>query len=1049
MNKYEGTPVRPARSALCRAIAGSLLLGAMLPVAAQAATHQEEGTIGDAASWRSDEFAADWGLGAIGAEYAYARGLTGYGIRLGVFDSGVAFDHPEFAGGAHIGLKFGDPDCSNTTDLWGCFYSDGGQPSVEGYLAPPGYSWSGSGNALDLEYNAHGTHVGGTMAAGRNGSGMHGVAFGSGLVSAQLFTNRLNEYFFGPDGLDYNVHGTSPSDEALADMYAQMAASDVRAINHSWGFTIPLDSAGFADYVYDAIGGAAFFEPYAAGSRDLGMLQIWAAGNGGDDGVAGNGTGYYAGVTATLPRWMPELEPYWLSVANMNADGEIDRSSNMCGLSMDWCITAPGTEIASSVLWGEITGEVVAGPDGSLTIEFEDPNRQLGYAYYTGTSMAAPHVTGALALLMERYPYLDNAQVRDVLLTTARDMGVAGVDELYGWGLMDLQKAIEGYGQLRVDTDIVMNQRAGGAKVWEGEAWDDWTNDIGGPGRLGKSGIGWLRLSGDNSFGGLTVNDGVLELTGANALGDTFVEGGWAVVADSGSLANAVTVNGGRLTVDGVHSGELTVNAGGTLGGHGRVGTTVMAGTLAPGNSLGTLTVDGDYTQLAGSVYVAEIAPPEASDHLQVTGVASLLGGTVRVVQAPGEYLLGQSYDILAADGGVTGRFDAIDASLISPFLAFDLGYAGNAVMLDVARGMALAEAAQTRNQRAVAASADALADSTPLLLTLTQLFPEQAVAAFDMLGGELHASTRSALVEDSRQVREAALARAQPLLSPTGAGDAETAAWAQAYGSGGTLRSDGNAGQVDRNGGGVLVGFDHRFAGGWRIGALGGTGRTDLGVPSRASSADVDSRHLGIYAGNQWGDLSLRTGVSHASHQVDSERRVAFADVAQTLVADYDASSTQAFLEGAYRFGGDGWTLAPYAQVAHVEVDSDRFGEAGGSTALEVAGSDTATLLSTVGVRFDLGLSGSQQAADWLHLRGGLGWRHADGDLVSTAQANWGGAQAFTVAGAPMAESSTVLDTGIAAWLSPRNLLELNYSGQYADEARDHGVNLRWSTMF
>uniref|UniRef100_UPI00397B4FA6 hypothetical protein n=1 Tax=Salmonella sp. SAL04269 TaxID=3159847 RepID=UPI00397B4FA6 len=79
-----------------------------------------------------------------------------------------------------------------------------------------------------------------------------------------------------------------------------------------------------------------------------------------------------------------------------------------------------------------------------------------------------------------------------VLLTTATDIGEEGVDEIYGWGLIDLRRAIEGPGQIRVDTEVVMNQRAGGAKVWEGLAWDDWTNDIGGDGRLTKSGIGWL-----------------------------------------------------------------------------------------------------------------------------------------------------------------------------------------------------------------------------------------------------------------------------------------------------------------------------------------------------------------------------------------------------------------------------------------------------------------------------------------------------------------------------------------------------------------------------
>lgn len=41
---------------------------------------------------------------------------------------------------------------------------------------------------------------------------------------------------------------------------------------------------------------------------------------------------------------------------------------------------------------------------------------------------------------MERFPYLDNPQIRDVLLTTATDLGEPGVDDVYGWGLINLKK---------------------------------------------------------------------------------------------------------------------------------------------------------------------------------------------------------------------------------------------------------------------------------------------------------------------------------------------------------------------------------------------------------------------------------------------------------------------------------------------------------------------------------------------------------------------------------------------------------------------------------
>lgn len=228
-------------------------------------------------------------------------------------------------------------------------------------------------------------------------------------------------------------------------------------------------------------------------------------------------------------------------------------------------------------------------------------------------------------------------RVRDVLLTTARDLGAPGIDPIYGWGMVDLRKAIEGYGSLRVDTNVVMNQKAGGLKVWEGDAWDDWTNDIGGPGRLTKSGIGWLRLSGDNSFNGAVLREGTLELNGINTLtsavevqGGQFLlngslvstalttSGGVSTVSASGVLNNSdLAVNGGVVSFNGTQTGgTTTVGANGLLKGIGTLGNTRVDGIIAPGNSIGTLTINGDYVQGATGTYAAELAPGGRSDQL-------------------------------------------------------------------------------------------------------------------------------------------------------------------------------------------------------------------------------------------------------------------------------------------------------------------------------------------------------------------------------------------------------------------------------------------------
>jgi subtilase-type serine protease len=894
-----------------------------------------------------------------------------------------------------------------------------------------------------FHYGTHGTHVAGTMTANRDGQGTQGVAFGADFSAARLFSNTYQDLYalLGVQGGQNYAIG--PDSSAVASMYEQMAAQGVRAINHSWGLSSEPNTAADMDALYGLDGVPEYFQTYADPSLNDHILQVFAA---------GNNSGDIAGIYATLPRYVDGLEQYWLSVVNINDTGGIDGSSSICGLSKDWCVAAPGTDIASTVVGGEIEGTVQRDGDGNVIgLDITAQHPDYGYDYMTGTSMAAPHVTGALALLMERFPYLDNAQIRDVLLTTATDLGDAGVDDVYGWGLIDLKKAIEGPGLLRVDTDVAMNSMAGGIKTWSGLAWDDWTNDIGGPGRLTKSGIGWLRLSGDNAFAGATVKNGVLELTGTNALtAATNVDGG--VLLLGGTLSgSALTVNnGGIATIDGTVSGAATrINAGGRLGGSGTLANLAVYGTVAPGNSIGTLHVNGRYLQGAGSTFEAQLGANNASDRIAVTGTAQLQGGTVRLFGTPGVYLVGQHYTLLTATGGLTGQFQSLDRSAFSPFLKFDLGYGANALSLAVSRGMAFADAGTTANQRAVGAAADAMTAGTPLLDALTALFPAQAQAAFDQLGGEAHASTRGVLVDTSRHVREAAFARSTLQASPDAHVDGATSVWAEGLATGGHVGADGNAARIDAQGSGLFVGVDHAFDGGWTVGGLLGSARNDLAVTDRASRGDTQDRHVAVYGGGTLGGFGVKGGVAYATHDIDMRRRVAFGSVNQTLTSNHDARTLQGFVEGSWRFDGGNWSVEPYAQFAHVRVDADRFTEQGGSTALTVEGDATHVNLSTAGARATLDLGGSGQTPGSLQLRAGAGYRHASGDLSSPTQAMWSGSGSFTVQGATLADNAWTADLGLGAWLSPRTLLELGYSGQYSDEARDHGANARISVQF
>lgn len=1043
------------------------------------------GIAGDASSWRSAEFQADWGLQAINADAAYARGLSGQSVRLGVFDSGTGLDHPEFAGKDHRSIHLADrladgSPCTNTTLLTGpdaCFSSDGDDVAVDATLfdldqADTDYLNS-AGLYEGLAYATHGTHVSGTIAANRDGNGTHGVAFGANLSVARLFFNSASLIARDPgDGLltQYSLGGVGPSNEVFSDLFAQLNAQQVRAVNHSWGFANEPASTADQDQLFADADYAEYFNLFADGSRERGLIQVWAAGNT-DATNASPETAPIAGIHASLPRAYQDIEPYWLSVVNTNQDNVLSDRSMRCGPTANWCLAAPGTEI-NSVVYGadsDIQG-TIGQINGENALEITGATPTYAYDSMSGTSMAAPHVTGALGLLFERFPYLDSAQVRDVLLTTATDLGAAGVDEVYGWGLMNLAAAIEGYGQLRVDTDVVMNQKAGGLKVWEGDAWDDWTNNIGGPGKLTKSGAGWLRLSGDNSFNGAIVREGILELDGVNTLTASLdVEGGQLLlngtlrdmtlnqnagssrINASGVLEQAdLNVHGGVISFNGVQNGGSTfVGAKGLLKGTGTLGDTRVEGTIAPGNSIGTLTINGDYVQTATGVYQAELAPGSRSDQLHVTGTASLDGTLVALPEA-GVYYLGEQFNFLVADGGVNGQFATTDFSAFSPFLQFSLTYDAQRMRIDVTRGSALASAATTANQLAVATQIDGLAINQGLPQPLTQLFPEQLGAALDSLSGELHAATPMLLVESSGYLRDAALGRSLAQRAPGADEGAVTGAWVQAIG--GSTRLDGNANTArsEGNSNGLLVGADHQFGSGWQIGGLLGTGRTDLkqGQGRRAKS-EIDNTHFGAYVGHQWGGFGLKAGLGYSRHDVDSQRSLAFAGYQDTLSASYDATTRQVFLEGAYRFGGVQGGLEPYVQVARVEVDVDGISERGGAAALSGQAADTRTTLATAGLRFDRGLKASWQQDAWLHVVGGVGYRKAFGDRDQVADLALAGGDAFQVTGAAIADNAVVAELGLSAWLSSRQQLELGYNGQFGNEGRDHSINARWSLQF
>ncbi|MGE3769359.1 MAG: S8 family peptidase [Bdellovibrionales bacterium] len=130
-----------------------------------------------------------------------------------------------------------------------------------------------------------------------------------------------------------------------------------------------------------------------------------------------------------------------LAVGSVDENNVISSWSNRAGSSKNWYLVAPGQNI--------------------LTTDEE------GMALVAGTSFAAPMVSGAAALVMEYAPYLTAAQVAQILLTTATDLGAAGVDDVYGHGLLNVGAALQPVGETTVPSggDVGGGEDGGGAST--------------------------------------------------------------------------------------------------------------------------------------------------------------------------------------------------------------------------------------------------------------------------------------------------------------------------------------------------------------------------------------------------------------------------------------------------------------------------------------------------------------------------------------------------------------------------------------------------------
>ncbi|MCQ2581626.1 MAG: S8 family serine peptidase [Alphaproteobacteria bacterium] len=212
---------------------------------------------------------------------------------------------------------------------------------------------------------------------------------------------------------DIDIRNVAKSDGSLDFEKFALNIDQTKSIyNASWEITNIFATQATTRSIMSSITGNNFITKMENAAQQ-GSIFIFAAGNQGMT---------ESSALSALPIAVEGLQGHFINVVAFDTKSNTLASfSNQCGITQDYCIAAPGENLAT------------------------DTNK-----YLNGTSFAAPIVSGAVAILQEKFPYLNSNQITEILLRTATDLGTPGIDEIYGWGLLNLDQATKPVGEMSV-----------------------------------------------------------------------------------------------------------------------------------------------------------------------------------------------------------------------------------------------------------------------------------------------------------------------------------------------------------------------------------------------------------------------------------------------------------------------------------------------------------------------------------------------------------------------------------------------------------------------
>ncbi|HSD18172.1 MAG TPA: S8 family serine peptidase [Thermomonas sp.] len=897
-------------------------------------------------------------LSLTNATGALGAGLKGQGVTIGFLDSGVNRNHPTLSG--RVARSF-----INICETPAC----GNDLSVDDKI----------GHGTVVASLAAGRPAPGLYSGGETGNWGGGIAQDATIVSSRIISDAPPDDDGSGEGNEIGAgQGYGPS---FLELHRELADAGAKIINNSWGGLYWDDPALTTEL-------ATAYKDFVV---NRGGIVVFANGNAGEDPRFRT----QPSDNARLPTLANDavLEKGWLTVGALDPSTlypeRLTDYSQQCGPAMNYCLVAPGNV-------------VFIDPDATTAANS-------GLYQGGGTSYAAPLVSGAAAVVWSAFPYFSNDQVRQAILGSATDLGAAGVDPVFGWGLLNVTRAASGpsnfaWGDFSVSFT--------GHSVWR--------TSITGSGGLIKAGSGILTLAQPVTY-----------------TGDTRVLAGGLDIR-AGLQSNLIVSNGATVWAKGIIFGNVS-NSGLFL--NGADNSTVIANSAS-------------YTQAAtGNLGVW------LGSHLRVGGVANI-NGQVSVLGVKSGYTTTARETLLNATGGVNGTFASLRAAP-NVFLDASLAYDPNNVFLNINRinvasavaGMSLStitQASAARVESAMGAIDGQLAGNVPVGIgsafidAAGALQQASSVAHADRslrsLSGELHGASAALTLDAIDAGRRALNGRLDTLShAPRAAGG-----WYRDLSSGGTL-AQGGFDSVGIDASGEMIGND------WRVGsnAIVGIAMNRLDQSSWLGEFGDRSRghqrELQVYASAWRGDWYGQAQLASGTFQRQMQRNLMLGAMQDAVATQLSGDYVGAFGEIGRRFEAGGIALTPYVGSQYVQIANDGFDEGGASG---------------FGLRANAWDSSRWQG--FVGLRATRGWRVGDIDLRADARAEWqrtlsasgfafdasygGVSQWAPLQGIGLADRVGLVGAGVAANLGTRATFRFDLSRRSSPVGDD---DLAWLQAF